>query len=193
MRKHAATATIAAIVAFFVVFFMGKMGPHPENAPIKQETAFERVMRTNTLRCGYMLLPPQLIRDPNTKQFSGVAYDLINEAAKILGLKVEWTEEVNFSTVAEGLKSERYDSLCLTAYRWGPSARVMEYTNPIFYSTTNVYVRANDTRFDNDLNLINDENVTIATIDGEAAQFIKESDFPKGKHIPCLKTLIFRC
>jgi len=91
-----------------------------------KELTFDRVMRTNTLRCGYVVLPPQFIQDPKTGHFSGVAYDVVMEVAKRLQLKVEWTEQVNFATVGEGLKAGRYDAFCLTTYRWSNLARVFD-------------------------------------------------------------------
>lgn len=147
----------------------------------KSQPAYDRVLKSGHLRCGYIVLPPQLIRDPNTGAFSGVTYDLLEEAASRLKLKVDWVEEVTFPTMAEGLKTGRYDAFCLTAYRWLPAAYLMDYTSPIFYSATVPYVRADDTRFDADLAAANNENVTVATVDGEAAHFIKEQSFPRAK------------
>jgi ABC-type amino acid transport substrate-binding protein len=72
----------------------------------------------------------------------------------------------------------RHDAFCFTSYRWVPSARVNEYTAPLFYSATYAYVRADDTRFDNNLAAINDPAIHVATIDGEAAAFIKAQDYP---------------
>lgn len=144
----------------------------------EKESAFDRVMRTNTLRCSYVILPPQFILDPKTGQFSGVAYDVVTEIANRLHLKVEWTEQVNFATVGEGMKAGRYDAFCLTTYRWSNLARVFDYTNPIFYSTTDAYTRGGDNRFDNNLNAINDNKIKIASIDGEGAETIRNEDFP---------------
>ncbi|HAX91516.1 MAG TPA: hypothetical protein DCY07_04820 [Rhodospirillaceae bacterium] len=173
---------LALVIALSAVTAFGVTKYTPQAAttvaPTK-ESAFERMMKTNTLRCAYLLMPPQLSRDPNSGQFSGVAYDITTEIAKRLDLKVEWTEEVTFMTVAEGMKAGRYDAFCLTAYRWAPGTRAMEYTTPLFYSTTSAYVRTDDHRFDTDLSLINDPSVTMATIDGEASTFIRAADYPK--------------
>lgn len=164
----------AALMAFVVAFSVSAYAA-------EKETAFDRVTKTNTLRCSYVVLPPELMRDPNSGQISGISYDIVMEAAKRLGLKVEWTEEVTFATMTEGFKTGRYDAFCFTAYRWLPSTRAMEYTNPIFYSTTNAYTRANDKRFDNNPASINDPKITVATIDGEASTSIKDEEFPKAK------------
>jgi ABC-type amino acid transport substrate-binding protein len=160
------------------VFLLGVV--HSSCAADK-ESAFDRVMRTNTLRCGYVVIPPQFTLDPKTGQMSGVAYDVVMEAAKRLHLKVEWTEQVNFATVGAGIASGRYDAFCLTTYRWSTLARVFDYTDPIFYSTTDTYARAGDNRFDNNLSAINDPKITVATIDGEGGEVIYNEDFPHAK------------
>ena len=171
----ALVVALSAITAFAV----GKYTTAPAPSAAKQETAFERVMRTGTLRCGYAVMPPQLSRDPNTGAMSGVSYDILTEAAKRLNIKVDWAEEITFMTVAEGFKSARYDSFCLTAYRWVPWARAVEFTTPLFYSTTDVYVRTNDHRFDANAKAIDSPTVTVAAIDGEASTFIRAQDFPQ--------------
>jgi len=146
----------------------------------KKETAFERVVRTNTLRCGYLVMPPQFTRDPNTGAFSGVSYDVVTEATKRLQLKVEWVEEVNFLTFMEGFKTGRYDSICFSGYRWTPWAVKLEYSQPLFYTTTDAYVRADDHRFDNNLMLINDPSIkVVVSDDGEASTFIRADVFPQ--------------
>ncbi len=160
------------------VFLFALGVSHPTLAAEK-ESAFDRVMRTNTLRCGYVVLPPQFTIDPKTNEFSGVAYDIIMEAAKRLHLKVEWTEQVNFATVSEGIKAGRYDAFCLTTYRWSNLARAFDYTDPIFYSTTDAYVRGNDSRFDKKLGDLNSEKMKVAVIDGEGGEVIRNETFPK--------------
>lgn len=173
---------IVLVIAMAAVTSLGVMklaGPQGAMQTAAKETAFERVMRTNTLRCAYLVLPPQFVRDPNTGAFSGVSYDVVTEAAKRLKLKVDWVEEVNFMNATEGFKSNRYDSLCLTAYRWVPWTRTVDFSVPLFYSTTDAYVRADDHRFDSSVQAINSPGAKIATIDGEASTFIREQDFPE--------------
>ena len=146
-----------------------------------KESTFDRVMRTNTLRCGYVVLPPQFIIDPKTNQMSGIAYDIVTEAAKRLHLKVEWTEQVNFATVGEGMKAGRYDAFCLTTYRWANLARAFDYTDPIFYTTTDAYARGDDHRFDNNLAAIDKDKIRIAVIDGEGGEVIRNENFAKAQ------------
>ncbi|HRK97081.1 MAG TPA: transporter substrate-binding domain-containing protein [Alphaproteobacteria bacterium] len=146
-----------------------------------KESAYDRVIRTGVLRCGYILLPPETIKDMNTGKLSGIAFDLTEEVAKRLGVKVNWIEEVNFSTMTEGLNSNRYDAVCFSLYRYSLGAKFADFSVPLFYSKTGIYVREDDHRFDKDFSLINSEDITIATVDGEMSHFIAQDDFPNAK------------
>lgn len=153
----------------------------PAAAETGKESTYDRVIRTGTLRCGYILLPPEMNKDPNSGSFSGISYDVAMELGRRLNLKVEWTEEVNFMTAIPGLKAGRFDAVCFSLYRMATMAREADFTTPLFYSSTGAFVRANDARFDGNLPAINDDKVTVATIDSEMSQFIAAEDYPKAK------------
>src|ERR1039458_8039271 len=57
-------------------------------------SAKDRVLKRGVIRAGYAIYPPASFKDPNTGKISGICVDVLEEAAKNLGLKVEWTEEV---------------------------------------------------------------------------------------------------
>ncbi|MDD3182558.1 MAG: transporter substrate-binding domain-containing protein [Alphaproteobacteria bacterium] len=175
-----AQIALVIVLSAATAFTVGKYAAPTVQQTQAKETAFERVMRTGTLRCAYLVMPPQFARDPNTKEMSGLSYDVVMEASKRLKLNVDWVEEVNFMTIVEGYKTGRYDSFCFSGYRWTPWARDMEYTIPLFYSTTDAYVRADDHRFDADLMAINDPSIkVVVSDDGEASTFIRADVFPK--------------
>lgn len=153
----------------------------PASYAADNETVYERVMRTQTLRCGYGQWDPYITKDPNTGEFSGIFYDYVNELGKALSLKIEWTEETDWGTFGQALNSERIDAFCLGVWQNASRAREMDFIRPIFYSTINTYARADDSRFDKNINLINSEKVTVATVDGEMGGIITASDFPKAK------------
>jgi len=146
-----------------------------------KETAYDRVIRTGTLRCGYIILPPETVKDVNTGKLSGIAFDITEEVAKRLGVKVDWVEEVNFSTMTEGLNSNRFDAVCFSLYRYSIGAKYADFSTPLFYSKTGIYVREDDHRFDKDFSLINNKDVTIATVDGEMSHYIAQDDFPNAQ------------
>lgn len=148
----------------------------------EKENVFDRVMRTGTIRCAYVVWPPEFTIDPNTGEMSGIAYDLTMELARRLDLKVEWAEEVNFANMAEGLAADRYDMVCFSTYRQSARVKRADYTAAFYYSGTGVFVRTDDHRFDGKAyEVFNDPSVTISTIDGEMSQIIASGQFPKAK------------
>lgn len=155
----------------------------PVYAGTEKESGYDRVMRTGTLRCGYILLAPEMSKDPNTGKLSGISYDVAEELGRRLHLKIDWAEEVNFGTMVQGLKSNHYDAVCFSLYRYSQAIPYADYSNPLFYSATGLFVRQDDHRFDKDIARVNDPSVTISTIDGEMSQFIAAEDFPKAKSL----------
>jgi polar amino acid transport system substrate-binding protein len=177
---------LVVIVALIAGYAGSCLVPHKSviSSEKKVETAFERVMRTNTLRCGYIVWPPEFNKDPNTGAFSGIDYDIITELAKRLNWKVEWAEEVNFTTMAAALKAGRFDAICFGLYRDAPRASFAHFTSPFYYSGTGVYVRSDDERFDTlPIASLNSETYAIATMDGEMSAIVAKARFPNAKQV----------
>ncbi|MGE3770260.1 MAG: substrate-binding periplasmic protein [Bdellovibrionales bacterium] len=148
------------------------------------ETAFERVMRTKTLRCAYALWPPSiLMKDPNTGKISGAAADIIELLAQRTGLKVEWTEEVGWSSYIEGLDTGRYDAFCSMGWLMTERTARVRYSLPITYSSLHMYARTDDQRFNDGLSGLNDPAYGIAVMDGEISQKYATKHFPKARQV----------
>ena len=145
------------------------------------QSAYDRVLRTGTLRCGYFLFPTALDINPNTKQMSGFYYDLMTEIGRELNLKIEWTEEVTVATMLNGLKDGRFDMLCTGPAEVPTRAREGLYTTPVLVAPVNIYVRADDKRFPDDADAFNKDSVTFAGLDGDSSSFIVQQDFPRAK------------
>jgi ABC-type amino acid transport substrate-binding protein len=147
----------------------------------KKESAYDRVIRTGTIRCGYGISPPALVMDPNTKQLSGVDYDIWEAIGKELGLKIEWAEEAGWGNFIEGLRSNRYDAFCSQLWPDPARSKFLTMAGPVTYSLLNAYVRADDMRFDSNTDAINDPAVTFPAIDGDVSMAIAQNHFPKAK------------
>ncbi len=148
-----------------------------------KQTAYERIMQTQTIRCGYVLYPPYVLKDANTGQLSGAFYDIVNEMARRQKLKVEWGEEVGWATFISGLQAERYDLVCSGGWNSANEGRLIAYSIPAYYSAVNVYVRPDDTRFDADAMRLNDPQYTFVSTDGSLLGVMVGEDFPKAKLI----------
>jgi len=152
-----------------------------EQKPVAQETAYERVMRTQTLRCGYVAHPPHVAKDPATGAMSGAIVDIMNEAGNLLKIRIEWPEEVGWGNTVEALKSGRVDAICTDFWMNPVEGRYVGYSVPLYYETLVAYGRADDHRFDNNIDAANDLSVTFSAVDGSLSGIVAQQDFPKAK------------
>lgn len=177
------------LVAFLAGVLGSALGPmlmhtnpalDKESGSIK-ESAYERVMRTQTLRCGYAVWAPYLTKDSATGAVGGIWHDFTETLAAHLGLKVEWAEEVGFGEISTALDSRRIDAYCAGLWTAGKRMRVVDYLKPSAFEPMVVYVRANDHRFDTNLEMLNDPSVIFSTIDGEGGGLVAAEEFPKAR------------
>lgn len=184
---------IVLLLAVFGVAYYGaamgsqkldKIGTKTAQASSKngRESAYERVLRTKTLRCGYFAWPPQLRKDPNTGKLSGILFDYVESLGGALGLKVEWTLDLGVGEYIEALNDNRFDTLCMTQWPDPPRAANALMTMPAFYTSVYPAVRVDDTRFDHaGVEAFNSPDVTIAVIDGDISATLAARDFSKAK------------
>lgn len=154
-----------------------------ETFAAEKESAYDRVMRTGTIRCGYYLWPPALVRDPNTGRMGGFGVDLFEEIGRQLSLKIEWAEEVGNDTMFEGYETGRYDLLCAPVVPTPARARVADFTKPFLFAQYRMYAKAGDTRFDNHFEAANDPSVKYALLDGEFGAILRTELFPKSQPV----------
>ncbi len=148
-----------------------------------KEPVYDRVMRTGTIRVGYLSSPPGVIRDPNTGKMSGIAVEALERAAANLQLKVEYVEEVQWGTMIEGLQTGRYE-VAMMCWADAARARQADFSVPLFYSAVNAYARPDDKRFANGLEAaMKDPSVRIATVDGDVTETIAKSRFPGARTV----------
>jgi ABC-type amino acid transport substrate-binding protein len=145
------------------------------------ESAFERVMRTQTIRCSYVPYSPANIVDPNTNEQTGILHDAAEEIGNILNLKVEWVEEATWATFMESLKTGRADVFCGAAFAFPVELGIGEHIGPFYYSPITLWTRKDDHRFDESIDKVNDPTVTVAGEDGSIAAKLQERLFPKAK------------
>ncbi|MGD0253572.1 MAG: transporter substrate-binding domain-containing protein [Verrucomicrobiota bacterium] len=91
----------------------GQKAAETGNSP-HHVSLYDRVMKSGKIRAAYTIYPPGCFKDDNGK-LKGVFVETLEEAAKNLGLTVEWTEEVGRGTQIEGLENNRFDmiGICL--------------------------------------------------------------------------------
>lgn len=176
--------TLSAFAFVLAVLPLQSCSTTGAGSAVKTESLYDKVMSAGTIRCGYVIYNPGCLKDPNSGKLSGIGIETIEQVAKNLGLKVEWTEEVGWGTMLEGLQTNRYDMIATPIWTNSNRARLVDFSEPLYYSPINVWVKAGDKRFtEQNLNSLNAPKFVIATVDGETAEVIANEDFPLAKKL----------
>jgi ABC-type amino acid transport substrate-binding protein len=176
----ALSVAAAFITAFYIVpKYQGNAAPAAAN-----ESAYDRVLRTGILRCGYADWPPYgFTKDPTTGKVSGIFADVTEAVAAKLSLKVDWSENTGWGGFIESLRTHRIDAFCAGSYANAERGRYLAYVTPVFYSSVYPYVKVDDHRFDKDLSAVNNPDVRISVTDGEISDVIAKRSFPKAVEV----------
>jgi ABC-type amino acid transport substrate-binding protein len=174
---------ILTIIALTLAVVALTFSLRPNSGGIKstQESTYDRVMRTGTIRCGYSIWHPLMFVDLKTNEKVGIFPELIQEAAKRLGLKIEWQEELGWGTVVEAVKSGRVDAACAGYWLHPDRIKHVSASAPLFYSPLQVWVRADETRLITSPESLNTPEWTVGMIDGSSPGLIIAARFPNAK------------
>jgi ABC-type amino acid transport substrate-binding protein len=153
----------------------------PAHAEIIHDKAYQSVISSGKIRCGYSEWAPFLIIDANTGKTTGIMKDVMDEIGKRMGLKVEWAASIGWGEITSAANSGKIDMFCNTTWPDKAQLQNMSISRPLFYTPTYAYVRQGDTRFDNNYEAINSPSVTIAGIDGDSSYTTMQDHFPKAK------------
>jgi ABC-type amino acid transport substrate-binding protein len=164
-------------LSIVAVFFM-KTNDSSDSSSVKM---YRSVIESGEIRAAYYVGAPYFIKDPNTNEITGIFAEVVEKAASKLDLKVKWVEEVGFGDMVTGLESGRYDIVGSGIWINAARGKGADFSIPLLYDVVGVYVREDDTRFDNNIELINSEDIRISAIDGEMAAVIANTDFPKAE------------
>ena len=182
--KHLGLIIIVSIIALLAGYGGGKVAA-PKNTlqtlVTDKETAFDRVMRTKELRCGYNIWPPAVSVDANTGKINGFIPEMVEYVAASIGIKVTWVQQAGWSSFPEDLKNRRFDAMCAGAWATKELAPYVAFTRPVFYNPVYAYAKASDTRFDAGLQTLNNPQYKIGGVDGAISAVIAKNDFPEAK------------
>ncbi len=146
-----------------------------DNVP-KIETAYDRVMRTNELKCGIMPWAPYWEVDANTGDVTGMARDFFDGVGKLAQLKMTYIP-ITFGNQSLELSTGRIDAVCNDGPWILSLAKVTAFTTPYYYTPMYVYVRADDDRFKT-YDDLNRTGVTFVALDGDSSLELAQDLFP---------------
>jgi ABC-type amino acid transport substrate-binding protein len=189
-----ALAVVSGITTLhFAADMPGMISPASVASEEPKPTAYERVISTQTLRCGYGTWVPGAYKDVTTGEMRGLFVELTEAAARLAGLKVEWAEEVDWGQIASALNTGRIDAFCAGMAGDAMRGKLLAYTNPLSYWTFDALVRADDARFPAPTVTIADLNNTeyaTAYTEGDVLETIAKTELEnvKGVALPPLGT-----
>lgn len=173
------TRIVMALLALLLgqqMLFAGK-----QTTKEMEPSAYERVMSSKTLRCGYFEEAPFTVKDPNTGDMRGISVDLAKTIASELGLKVEWGV-TTFSTLTEDLRLNKFDAICASVFVLPRAGRV-DYTLPYAYVPVKAYVNPDFIATASSLEQVNWNKTTIAGLDGEGATTAARKRLPQANYV----------
>jgi ABC-type amino acid transport substrate-binding protein len=174
--RYVLTVILSVAISWLV---LSQQAMH-SNRPV--ETAFDRIMHTRVIRCGYYIYPPVTYKDPNTGKLSGLSVDMMERIAKRADLKIEWTQEVNFGDWAQGLQNKRYDLACTPMWPNTATGQVAYFTKPFLYAGIYPVGRGDETRF-RTLDDLNNPGLTWSGQEGNENFALAKEVFPQAKFI----------
>jgi ABC-type amino acid transport substrate-binding protein len=170
-------AIIAVSVALSWLAF-GRASSHTtDTSSPAVETTYARVMRTGTLRCGYVAWPPFFHIDPNTKELTGIWREIIDPIADLMKWRVEYVEVIPDQKVTL-LESGKIDVMCGDGTWVVESVKFLNFVKPFLYAPSMAYVRHDDNRFTTK-NDLNNKDVTFVGIDGDLSIDLFKQLFPQ--------------
>ncbi|MCB9985366.1 MAG: ABC transporter substrate-binding protein [Micavibrio sp.] len=144
----------------------------------ENESVYDRVMRTGTIRCGYAVWPPSVVKEPNTGKMSGYSYDVMNTVGEKLGLKIDWAEETGWGTAEQSIISGKIDAMCADVCLDARRTRTVWYSMPFTHNPIYTFVRHDDSRFDDSVETLNSSDMSLAVIPNTILDYAAREKYP---------------
>ncbi|MCB1559294.1 MAG: transporter substrate-binding domain-containing protein [Alphaproteobacteria bacterium] len=144
------------------------------------ESAYDRVMRTGVIKCGYYPWPPYFDVDANTGDVTGLNAEYARAAGDLLGLKIEFVQMSAIGMQVEELKKGIYDTFCIDSYYVFSSLKFVDFGTPYMFAPVFAYVREDDNRFKS-LDDLNQDNIQFVGIDGDLSVELVAKRFPNAQ------------
>jgi ABC-type amino acid transport substrate-binding protein len=170
---------IALIVSICFSFFL--LNCKPPQTQSQKVNSLSRISETKTIKVGYIVFPPCVVKDLQNQTLSGHNIATIEEIAKEAGWKIEYVE-TTWATFSAGLSTGEFDVSIAPTFVTVPRALSVSFTRPLFYAGNSAIVKKADNRFAT-IQSIDQPNVTVAVTDGEAGHEYAKTNFKQAKLI----------
>lgn len=182
------TAVLSALVAYTVVSATGAGDVRSHESV---SSAHQRIAKIQTIRCAYAVASGLHVVDPNTGQFSGIFYELMEEIGRRLNKKIIWAEEVSYSDIGAGFAAGRYDMFCSALWHASTRAPAQLLSNPVYLSPVYAWVSPKNAARVPTLEALNNSDLVLSVAEGDATEAMAKSRLPniKTQSVPPLFTV----
>ncbi len=183
MKINQLILLVAVLACMAVPAASGQKAAETGSSP-QPVSLYDRVMKSGKIRAAYTIYPPGCFKDEKGK-LKGVFVETLEEAAKNLGLTVEWTEEVGRAAQIEGLENDRYDMIGSAVWANPERAKLATLSSPLYYSPFYIYARKDDPKFNENIRVaaLNSPEVRVAMVAGSTAEAIAKDQFPNATRV----------
>lgn len=180
LRKHwnilsTLVLIIAVTVCFAGCFDQQSTEGSTQSRSSRQEDTFSKIKRESQMTVGFIVFPPFVIQNPNTKGLSGTFVETMEEIAGQMEVKIEW-QEATWSTFIAGLQSKKFDISVAPTFSTISRAKSVAFTTPLLAAGNSAIVRKGDQRFKT-LADIDKRGIVLAVTQGEQGHEYAKTNF----------------
>jgi len=137
------------------------------------------INKNKSITVGYIPYNKSFIVDPNTWEFSWIFYEVMQEVWSRLNIEINYKYELWWSDLITAIDTNKIDMMVTWIWPSQSRSKFVDYIEPLYYSPVYIYTQYDNSKFDNNIALIDDTNVKIWIIDWEITSSIAHEDFPK--------------
>jgi ABC-type amino acid transport substrate-binding protein len=140
----------------------------------KEGDTLETMLKTKTLRVGWIINPPGSAKNLKTGEIEGFYIDIIKFILTQVNVTPQFVE-TKWGTFPAGLQSNQFDILAGGTFSTIPRAAALAFTIPLFYEGYTAAARTGDDRF-HSLADIDKPGITVAVVQGSGGhEYVKRS------------------
>jgi ABC-type amino acid transport substrate-binding protein len=147
-----------------------------EAGGLPESPTIEEVQKRGVLRVGVVPSAPCAYKDPTTGDLIGYCLTLCREAANRLGVDIQFTES-SWDGIIAGLQAEKYEIAACGLMETKQRKEAIDFVD-VYYAGFCFLVDEERTDL-NEIEDLNNPEVTVGTVQGSAAEVLLEEGLPK--------------
>lgn len=180
MRKYFYISGLFALLIGLALCLPGCLDQQSNKNSTQTQTAnqpdtFSKIKREGQMTVGFIVFPPFVIQDPNTKKLSGTFIETIEEIARQMEVEINW-QEATWSTFIAGLQAKKFDVSIAPTFSTIARAKSVAFSIPLLAAGNSAIARKGDQRFKTIAD-IDQKGIIVAVTQGEQGHEYAKANF----------------